>query len=225
MYDVIKICKGDKKYPDSLKNIKDAPDTLYCAGDTEILNSNLIAIIGKRDIGERYSRISYNLGKCAAELDMIVINGLALGCDRYAAEGALSVGGKVVAVMPSGLDIITPASHRALAEKIVERGGCIISEYPLGTAPEKYRYIQRDRIQAYLANRVFVVYADTDGGTMHTVKYAARIGKPIGCFIEDGIATGNILISQRYGTAVKNKEMFTDFVEKEKYKQMSLFDT
>ena len=80
-----------------------------------------------------------------------VVNGLAVGCDTAALRGALSEGGRCVAVLPCGLDMVVPSVNEYLAQEILEKGGCLISEYAEGTEPEKYRYVQRDRLQGRLS--------------------------------------------------------------------------
>ena len=115
-----------------------------------------------------------------------VLNGLAIGCDAKALEGAVAAKGKAVAVMPGGLDEIYPKSNQKLAEQIVAQGGCLISEYPSGTKPQRYMFVQRDRIQAMLSNKVLIVDANKDGGTMHTAEYAVKYERPLGCFMETG---------------------------------------
>ena len=76
---------------------------------------------------------------------------------QHALEGAVSVNGKTVAVMPGGLDEICPKSNLKLAQKIVENEGCLISEYPYGTKTQKYMFVQRDRIQAMLSSKIFII--------------------------------------------------------------------
>jgi DNA processing protein len=115
-------------------------------------------------------------------MGITVVNGLALGCDTYALKGALSVGGKCIAVMPCGLDQIVPKSNYYLARTILENGGLLISEYPIGTKLEKYMYVERDRLQSTVSDAIIVIEASYQSGTMHTVRAARRQGKPTACY-------------------------------------------
>jgi len=224
----IKSCqKNDECYPKTLRDIKSAPDLLYYIGDISACENVVIAVVGKRDATERYLKIAKMVGGVLANKGFTVLNGLAIGVDAYASEGAVEAKGKVVAVMPGGLDEVYPKSNQKLAERIVENGGCLISEYPNGIRPQKYTFVQRDRIQAMLSNKVFIVDAEKDGGTMHTADYALKYAKPLGCFIEEiGVQSpsGNkMLVDNHRASAVSGTEALIEFVGQPEYAQMTLF--
>ncbi len=225
MWEICSCQKSDECYPKILRDMKTAPDILYYVGDISACDNVVIAVVGKRDATERYLKIAKRIGGVLAREGFTVLNGLAIGVDAYASEGAVEASGKVVAVMPGGLDEIYPRSNRKLAEKIVETGGCLISEYPNGTRPQKYTFVQRDRIQAMLSNKVFIVDAEKDGGTMHTADFAAKYAKPLGCFIEgDGMespAGNRLLIDSHKASAVQDTEALIDFAGQPDYAQIS----
>lgn len=227
MWEIQSCQKSDECYPKILRDIKAAPDILYYVGDISACENIVIAVVGKRNAAERYLKIAKRVGEILAREGFTVLNGLAVGVDAYASEGAVGANGKVVAVMPGGLDEVYPKSNRKLAEKIVQAGGCLISEYPNGTRPQKYTFVQRDRIQAMLSNKVFIVDAEKDGGTMHTADYAAKYAKPLGCFVEsDGTespAGNQMLVDSHRASAVRNTEALIDFAGQPDYAQMSLF--
>lgn len=227
MWEIRSCQKSDECYPKTLRDIKAAPDILYYVGDISACENVVIAVIGKRDATERYLEIARKIGKVLAREGFTVLNGLAIGVDAYASEGAVEANGKVVAVMPGGLDEFYPKSNQKLAEKILQAGGCLISEYPNGIRPQKYTFVQRDRIQAMLSNKVFIVDAEKNGGTMHTADYAARYAKPLGCFVESAgteSPVGNRLLIDNYkASAVQNTEALIDFAGQPDYVQMSLF--
>ena len=225
----IKSCqKNDKCYPKALRGIKAAPDIIYYIGDISVCENVIIAVVGKRDATERYLKVAKMAGGVLANKGFTILNGLAIGVDAYASEGAVEAKGKVVAVMPGGLDEVYPKSNQKLAERIVENGGCLISEYSNGVRPQKYTFIQRDRIQAMLSNKVFVVNAERTGGTMHTVEYALKYAKPLGCFIEEtGVQSpsGNqMLVDNHRASAVSSTEALIEFVRQPEYVQTTLFD-
>ena len=224
----IKSCKkNDGCYPKRLCDLTSAPEILYYIGDITACENIVIAVIGKRSAQDRYLQIAHRIGKLLAENGCTVLNGLAVGCDTHALEGAIAAKGKAVAVMPGGLDEIYPKSNKKLAEKIIESGGCLISEYPNGTKPQKYTFVQRDRIQAMLSNKIFVVDSEKDGGTMHTVEYAYKLAKPLGCFVEVSgkeSPTGNrFLVDSNMASAVCDTNDLMKFVGQPEYVQMSLF--
>ncbi len=225
----IKSCKkSDMCYPKHLRDLATAPEVLYYVGDIGACENMVIAVIGKREAEERYLRIARKIGEMLAKEGCTVLNGLAIGCDTQALEGAVAANGKVVAVMPGGLDEIYPKSNVKLAEKIVQNGGCLISEYPNGTKPQRYTFVQRDRIQAMLSNKVFVVDAEKEGGTMHTVEYAVKLARPLGCFVEKaGIESpsGNqYLVDRNIASAVQDTEELREFLGQPEYTQMTLFE-
>ena len=177
-----------KSAHDRISDLEKIPDTIYERGaDIAGLDfSNSVAIVGSRRVSDRGLSAAYNLGKEMAENGRVVISGLALGIDSAAFEGALSSNGTCVAVLPSGLDTIVPLSNRSLAERIIKTGGSLISEYPEGTAPRKYTFIQRNRIIAALSDTVILCEARSEGGAWHTVKFAWSMGRKTLLLDEDG---------------------------------------
>lgn len=143
--------KDDKKYPVQLSNIKNSPAVIYYKGNIEIANRyKNIAIIGSRKCSEYGRQLSYDAGKYMAENGITVVNGLALGCDEYALRGALDSNGKCIVWLPCGLDNIQPKVNRKLAEEIIEKGGCLLSEYAVGTMhTAEYAIAQYRRLACY----------------------------------------------------------------------------
>lgn len=226
----IKECKKtDTIYPESLRELSSAPDILYYVGDISILAETVVAVVGKRDANERYLKIARKIGEVLAEKGYTVLNGLAVGCDTKALEGAVAAQGKAVAVLPGRLDKIYPKSNEKLAEQIVMNGGCLISEYPCGMRPQKYTFVQRDKIQAMLSDKVIVVDAEQKSGTMHTAKYAMQLAKPLGCFVETNgklSPEGNqFLIDKHKARGVRDTKELMEFVGQPEYEQMTLFDS
>lgn len=168
-----------KWYPDKLKNISDPPKVLFCLGNLELLNAKSIAIIGSRDYsayGERATKeFSYNLAKN----DICIVSGLAKGIDAFAHKGCLSAGGKTIAVLGNGLDIIYPKENEKLFYRIIENDGLVISEYPLGTKPKKQHFPARNRIISGLSDGVLVIEARKNSGTNITVDFALEQGKDV----------------------------------------------
>lgn len=229
MLQQIKICREDEeKYPQCLRELKERPSILYYRGDIEILNQyRSVAVIGSRKISENGGKLAFHTGNIVGKKGLNLINGLALGCDTEALKGSLKVGGRCVAILPCGLNEIYPKSNQWLAEEILKQGGCLISEYPAGTRPEKYRFVQRDRLQSGISQGVLVIEAMEKSGTMHTVEYAKRQSRRIACYYHGFLkyATGNSKIENSYSVKVikenKDLEEYLDSIKKElEYTQM-----
>ena len=188
---IIKICKEehiniisilDEEFPRKLKIIDDNPILFYYKGDFQcIKNNKSIALIGSRKPTQESQLVAYNIGEFLVKNNFIIIGGLALGCDTYGHQSAVNHNEKTVAVMPCGLNEIYPKENLKLAEDILHNGGCIISEYPPNSTVYKNQFIERDRLQSALSSGLIVVETTSKGGTMHTVNFALKQNKLIGC--------------------------------------------
>ncbi len=168
----------DEKYPENLRNIFDPPVVLYVKGNIQILKNKSIAIIGARDCsnyGKNMARkFAYNLSKH----NINIISGLARGIDTYAHIGAIEAGERTIAVVGSGLDIVYPEENKKIFQRIIEQGA-VISEYVVGTKPERTNFPARNRIISALSDGVLVVEAAKKSGTFITVDFALEHGKNI----------------------------------------------
>lgn len=181
--DIKTITYLDEDYPRRLRNISDPPTVLYYKGDVKCLNEmNAVAIIGTREPTEYGVKIARNLGSSFGKRNYVVVSGLALGCDMYGHMGCLDENGKTVAVMACGLDTVYPAKNKQLANEILEKGGCLISEYPIKTRVFKNFFVERDRLQSGLSDGVLVVETGEKGGTLHTVGYALEYKRILACY-------------------------------------------
>ena len=171
----------NNKYPNQLKNIYDPPAKLYVLGNRSILNQRNFAIVGSRKATQYGKKIAMQISKELAENDLNVVSGLAIGIDSYAHLGCLQVkdAGKTIAVLGSGLDVIYPKENRKLAEQIINSGGCIISEYPIGSKIEKNNFPQRNRIISGLSEGILVVEASQKSGALITAEFGAEQGKEV----------------------------------------------
>ena len=159
----------DKYYPQQLKNLYDAPIVIYAIGNCRILNKkNKIAVIGARKASNYGINIARQIGIFLSKNNIHTISGLALGIDVNSHLGVLkensvnSTSGRAIAVIGNGLDNIYPYQNREIAEKIVNNGGCIISEYIVGTKPLKNNFPARNRIISALADKLVVVEAENE---------------------------------------------------------------
>ena len=199
--DIIHIC--EKSYPQALKQIYDAPASLYIRGNKEILNGKNIGIVGCRectDYGKKVAKyFAYNLSK---EKSVNIVSGLAKGVDSYAHWGSVGANiecestkncgkinddcgklkndcGKTIAVLGNGLDMIYPKENIELANEIIRSGGAIISEYPCGTKPDKMNFPARNRIISGLSKGIIVIEAKEKSGTLITVDFALEQGRDV----------------------------------------------
>lgn len=192
--DIIHIC--EKSYPQILKQIYDAPVSLYIRGNKEILNGKNVGIVGCRDCtdyGKKAAKyFAYNLSK---EKSINIVSGLAKGVDSYAHWGSVGANiecestkncgkkqvscGKTIAVLGNGLDMIYPKENIELANEIIRSGGTIISEYPCGTKPDKMNFPARNRIISGLSKGIIVIEAKEKSGTLITVDFALEQGRDV----------------------------------------------
>ncbi|MEX0761936.1 MAG: DNA-processing protein DprA [Dehalococcoidia bacterium] len=159
-------------YPSQLREIYDPPSVIYIKGDITGSEDRSVAVVGSRRATqygrEMARRLSYDL----AAAGVTVISGLARGIDGIAHQSALESGGRTMAVMGGGLDRIYPPEHTQLVERIVERNGAIITEYPLGMRPQAQHFPRRNRVISGLCSGVLVVEANMKSGALLTVKWA-----------------------------------------------------
>ena len=175
--DIITI--NERLYPKRLKEIYDAPVCIYIKGNKNILNQSMIGIIGCRQASEYGIKtakyFSYNLSKKG----IIIVSGLAKGIDSFSHIGTINANGKTIAVVGNGLDIVYPKENYYLEKQIIKKEGAIISEYPLGTEPEKINFPARNRIISGISKGVIVVEAKRKSGTLITVDFALEQGRDV----------------------------------------------
>lgn len=192
----------DEDYPQQLKNLYDAPIVIYAIGNYKILNDqNKIAVIGARKASNYGINIARQIGKFLSKNNIHTISGLALGIDVNSHIGVLtenyinSYSGKAIAVIGNGLDNIYPYNNQEIANRIINNGGCIISEYIVGTKPLRNNFPARNRIISALSDKLVVVEAENEkSGTMITVDFSLELGKEI------YVVPGNINSKMSVGT-------------------------
>ncbi len=189
-----------ESYPEKLKNIYNRPQTLYVLGNEELLNEKSIAIIGCRNASDYGLRSAYKFGYELAKKGVCIISGFARGVDTYSHMGAVAAKGKTIAVLGCGLDVIYPSENLELYKQILINNGTIVTEYPLGSKPERYHFPARNRIISGLSDGVLVVEAKEKSGTLITVEHALEQGKDVYAI------PGNITSKNSYGTNELIKE-------------------
>ncbi len=172
----------DEEYPSCLRTLEDPPYLLYYRGKLPDFDKSLCcAVVGTRTMSEYGRRISYKIGYELGAVGGIVVSGMALGNDSTALAGALLAGGRTVAILGSGIDVIYPTAHATLYREIA-RHGAIISEYPPGTSPNGRHFPVRNRLISGLSQVTVVTEASENSGALITAKHAIRQGRGIYAF-------------------------------------------
>ncbi len=159
--------------------IANLPKRLWIKGELPVGRQPTVAIVGTRKPTPYGREVTYRLSYELAQRGIVILSGLALGVDGIAHQAALDAGGTTIAVLPTSLQSIHPATHRLLAEKIVRHGGALISEYSGEQRIFKTNFVARNRIVTALSDGVLITEAAVKSGTMSTVRFALEQGRPV----------------------------------------------
>jgi DNA processing protein len=214
------ITRMDQRFPSALARIPDPPSILYYRGEVGSLQCpKSVAIVGTRKPSTYGRSSSRRLAELLANDGFAIVSGLALGSDQAAHEGCLNVKGTTIAFMAHGLDRIRPASNERLASDILDSGGCLVSEYAPGVAPQRGFYVQRNRLQSGLSSGTIIIETAKEGGTMHTARFALKQGKVLGCFLHPPSEQGKhregneILLQEEGALPIGNADQLNAFVD------------
>jgi DNA processing protein len=183
----------DSSYPRLLKQIDGAPFVLYVKGELGPDDDWAIAVVGTRRATAYGREVTRRIVTDLARSHVTIVSGLARGIDAEAHRAALDAGGRTLAVLGCGVDIVYPPEHKKLAEQIIARGA-LISEYPLGTQPDAGNFPPRNRIISGLALGTLIVEGDSVTGARITIEYALEQGR------ETFAVPGNIFQRTSQGT-------------------------
>jgi DNA processing protein len=169
---------SDPEYPQSLLQIYDAPVLLYVRGDAQVLNLPSISIVGTRRPTLYGTQMADRMGREIAARGVVVVSGMARGIDALAHKGAMTVNGRAVGVLGTGINVCYPKENKKLYEKVLERGA-IVSEFPLGTHPAPENFPIRNRIVAGMPLGVVVVEGAQYSGSLITARLAMEFGREV----------------------------------------------
>ncbi len=171
----------DPEYPEVLKKIKDAPKILYYKGILPSSSEKCIAIIGTRRCSPYGQQVALKISGELADAGLTVISGLAPGIDTFSHKAVIEKKKRTISVLGTGLDekSIYPQANLDLSRKIVEYGGCLISELPDGTNGSKFSFPRRNRIISGLSSAVLVIEAKEKSGSLITADYAIKQNKKL----------------------------------------------
>ena len=175
---------GSEGYPACLLELGDrTPEVIHGVGRRQLVSeldpANAVTIVGSRRSGTYGREMAKELGYGAAAAGMVVVSGMALGCDSWAHEGALDAGGETIAVLGNGPDVAYPRSKAKLHRRILASGGAVIAEQPPGRQPEAWHFPARNRIMAALAGLTVIVEGAVRSGTRHTATEAENLGRQV----------------------------------------------
>ena len=178
---------ADSRYPRLLKEIPDPPAVLYVRGTGSKINlDKTIAVVGTRHVTTYGREITKKLVTDLVICGYTIVSGLAYGVDAVAHQAAIDAGGKTIAVLGCGIDIIAPPSNTDLYWRIVRGYGAVVSEVPPGVRTDKQRFVTRNRIISGLSLGVLVTEGARQSGSLITANYAASQGREVFCSTRSG---------------------------------------
>ena len=169
---------GDGDYPQALRWIPDPPPVLYIRGTLRPEDSLAVAVVGSRKPSPYGQLTVQRLSTELAQHGFTVVSGMARGIDSLAHQGALQGGGRTVAVLGSGINVVYPPEHRRLYEAIMAQGA-VVSEFPCDTKPDRWNFPRRNRIISGLTLGTLVIEASDQSGSLHTARHALEQGREV----------------------------------------------
>ncbi len=168
----------DKRYPEMLKEIYTPPALLYVLGNYECLNNVCVGVVGSRSCSKSAGNFAYKISKELAAVGITVVSGFAYGIDIASHLGAIE-NGATACILGSGLANIYPAAHTKYIDKILEKSGCVVSEFPLDEAPLPQNFPRRNRIISGLSKAIAVIEAGYKSGSLITCRFALEQNREI----------------------------------------------
>lgn len=168
----------DPDYPDLLQQITDPPSVLFMMGDSELLHSPQLAMVGSRNCTPGGADTAEEFAHYLAQSGLTITSGMAQGIDKHAHRGALKATGRTIAVTGTGIDRIYPSSNRELAHEIASKG-LLVSEFSLGTGPNPGHFPRRNRIISGLSLGTLVVEATRNSGSLITARLSLEQGREV----------------------------------------------
>lgn len=221
---------GSANYPSKLLECQDSPAILYYSGQKCWESRHIISIVGTRRCTHYGRELIENFMKqiSSAIPDIVIVSGLALGVDGTAHKEALKNNLPTIGIIAHGLDRIYPSIHRNMARQMATSGGCILSEYPSGTAPEKGNFLARNRIIAGISSATIIVESADKGGSLVTASIANSYNRDVFAFpgrVNDERSKGcNRLIRTNLAGLITNAEDFISSIGWEKEQDITIVE-
>jgi DNA processing protein len=218
----------DPEYPVRLRETYNCPAMLYVLGELQQGDAQALAVVGTRRPSVYGQALTAKITPRLVEQGLTVVSGLALGIDTIAHKEALAGGGRTIAVLGSGLDVIYPSVNRGLAKKIATQGA-VVTEYAMGTQPDAFNFPMRNRIVSGLSLGALIVEAGERSGALLTAKYALDQNREVFAFpgrVTDESSAGcNRLIKQGRAKLVTSPEDIFDELELVVSPRQTTFET
>ncbi len=172
---------GQADYPALLREILNPPFCIFYRGDIRCVGKECVSVVGTRSVCREAAAATLEFAREAALDGLTVVSGNANGIDSFAHRGALSAGvdGATACILPCGIDTIVPAGHKAMAGRIIQTGGVVLSEYIPGTPAEKWRFVQRNRLIAALSPATLIMQAPSGSGALITAEFALEYDRDV----------------------------------------------
>jgi DNA processing protein len=181
------------EYPRRLKEINQSPPILFVRGSINVEDDWAVAVVGTRRVTPYGRQVAVEISRFLAQNGVTVVSGMARGVDSIAHQTALQSGGRTIAVLGSGVDVVYPPEHQNLSQEIIQQGA-LVSDYPVGTQPDGVNFPPRNRIISGLSLATIVVEAGEKSGALITAEFAVEQGRDVFA------VPGSILAAQSEGT-------------------------
>lgn len=219
--DIIPI--NNRRYPEILKTIDNPPAILHIKGKSITkTDQKAIACVGTRNASTFGISAVKTIVKPLVKEKFIIVSGLATGIDAESHKMCLDNNGRTIAVLAHGLDQIYPKENAELAKRILDNNGTLVSEYPVGTRVDKFRFVDRNRIIAGLAKGTIIFESKEKSGSMHTVNFAFKNNRPVFCpvptYIKESVLGLVKLIETKQGIPLYNKNDYRKIINVLGYK-------
>ena len=207
------LSSGDGDFPILLREIDDTPVTVYCQGDPGALQGPCVALVGSRRCSVYGRHVSRWFSRELSGLGLTIVSGLARGIDSVAHRSAVEAGGRTVAVLGTGVDVVYPVENRDLFER-VRTSGCVLSEYPLGTYPARRNFPQRNRLISGLSYGTLIAEACESSGSLITARLSLEQNREVwavpGNVTSRGSAGPNALIREGARPVLSPQDVLED---------------
>ncbi|HDR90839.1 MAG TPA: DNA-protecting protein DprA [candidate division Zixibacteria bacterium] len=204
----------DKEYPRLLRSILDPPSILYVKGDLTAKDEIAVGIVGTRRATRYGIEQARRFSEYLVKQGLTIVSGMAMGVDGNAQEAAMQAGGRTVAALGCGVDVIYPSINRSIYEKITQNGA-IVSEYPMGTQPAPENFPKRNRIISGMSLGVLVVEGGLKSGALITYKYALDQGREVFALpgpIDRQTSEGPNMLIQKGATVITDPRQIIDYL-------------
>lgn len=188
----IHVIVGEER-PPALLTLDGGPALLYVQGDPALCRARCLSMVGPRKMSTYGKQVVEALVPHVVHAGLVTVSGLAYGVDAHVHRETLRAGGPTVAVVATGLDRCYPAAHRELVRQILEAGGAILSDHPLGTRPRSWHFVRRNQYIAALGEATVLVEAGLQSGALYTAEFTLAQGKRV------YVVPGSVFASQMRG--------------------------